>query len=136
VVGNAEGIKELVVRIDKTKPVLVLLPNPPIMTPANGKMVPVRAVVLSADFDSGIQSVKLTSITIHESGGDGSLPTPDDIQNAELGAFDTDFELRAEAPGVGLTRQYSITYTATDHAGNTTVAMTDVRVAKLWQMPW
>lgn len=136
VAGNTEGIQELVVRIDKTKPVLMVLPNPPIITPANGKMVPVRAVVMSADFHSGIESVELTSITIHESGGDASLPTADDIQKAELGTFDTDFELRAEAPGVGLTRQYSITYTATDRAGNTTVAMTDVSVAKLWQLPW
>lgn len=136
VAGNMEDIKELVVKIDKTKPALLVLPNPPIITPASGKMIPVRAVVVNADFHSGIESVNLTSITIHEIGGDGTLPTSDDIQNAELGTFDTDFELRAEAPGAGLTRYYTITYTATDRAGNTTVAKTDVKVAKLWPRPW
>ncbi|MHA6480903.1 carboxypeptidase-like regulatory domain-containing protein [Paenibacillus sp. strain BS8-2] len=136
IAGNTEAIQQHIVKIDKTPPMLLVLPNPPIITPASGLMKSIRANVVRADFYSGIESVQLTSITIHESGGDGTLPTADDIQNAELGTYDTDFDLRAEAPGVGLTRRYTITYTATDKAGNTTVAQTDVGVVKLWQWTW
>lgn len=134
--GNKEAIKQLVVKIDRTPPVLLVVSNPPLLTNANGRMAPVRTVVMGADFYSGVESIELTSIKIHENGGNGTLPTPDDIQKAEYGTFDTSFELRAEAPAPGLTRHYTITYTATDRAGNETTAKTVVSVAKLWSLPW
>ncbi|MEH7009245.1 hypothetical protein V7087_00250 [Neobacillus niacini] len=71
-----------------------------------------NATLDSSDTISGVQSVVLTSITSNEpESKDG------DIQ-AKLGSEDTYFSLRATRSGEGTGRVYTITYTATDHAGN------------------
>lgn len=134
--GNTEDIQTLVVKIDRTKPILLAIVNPLILTPANNKLIPVHAHVFGTDIGSGIDSIELTSITIYDNNGSSPVPPGDDIQKAEFGTFDTDFVLRAEAPSLGLSRQYKVTYTATDRAGNKTAATAVVSVAKLWQFPW
>lgn len=130
VAGNTEDVKQLVVKIDKTKPVLALLLNPPLLNAAGEGMVPVKAVTFGYDGASGIASIVLTSITVYENGG--ALPSGDDIHHADFGTFDTAFELRAKQPAAGLTRQYKVTYTATDLAGNVTTASSAAVVLKRW----
>ena len=41
-----------------------------------------------------------------------------DIQDAQIGTLDTTFKLRADKSSKGSERIYTITYTATDKAGN------------------
>jgi hypothetical protein len=90
--------------------------------PANHKMVTIQAAVESSDAASGLESVVLTSITSNElDSGQG------DIQ-ANIGSTDTSFSLRAERAGSGIGRTYTITYTATDKAGNQTVTSATVTV--------
>jgi hypothetical protein len=63
---------------------------------------------------SGVDSIVLVSITSNENHSE------DDIQGAEYGTADTSFKLRATRAENGKGRIYTITYRATDHAGNTT----------------
>jgi hypothetical protein len=81
-------------------------------------MIPINATLVSNDEGSGVQSVVLTSITsnLPDSGRGG------DIQ-ADFGTADTSFSVRAEKGSI-----YTITYTATDKAGNKTVVTTTVTV--------
>jgi PKD domain len=51
-----------------------------------------------------------------------------DIQEAEFGTGDLEFLLRAERSGKGHGRIYTVTYNATDLAGNTTVKSAEVKV--------
>ena len=87
-------------------------------------MVGVEAAVSSSDI-CGAPSVVLTSITSSEpdnATGSGDGNTVDDIQNAAVGTADFNFDLRAERAGGGGGRVYTVTYRATDAAGNETVA--------------
>ncbi|UUZ97350.1 cadherin-like beta sandwich domain-containing protein [Paenibacillus sp. P25] len=115
--GNVEEPKRLTLKIDKTAPRLSVMPDPSELWPPNHGWVPVKIKLEASDDASGIDRVVLTSITSNEPGG-GSLA--DQIQEAEFGSSDTDFLLRAERNGDGSGRVYTIVYTATDQAGNTT----------------
>ncbi|MCJ8014216.1 chitobiase/beta-hexosaminidase C-terminal domain-containing protein [Paenibacillus sp. KQZ6P-2] len=107
--------------IDKTGPELTIELDQTTIWPANNKMVTVKATV-NARAESGVKSVVLTSITCNEpDSGQG------DIQ-ANIGSEDTTFGLRAVRLGAGSGRVYTITYTATDNAGNQTVATATVTV--------
>ena len=80
-------------------------------------MVTINATLNSSDATSGVESVVLTSITSNQpDSGQG------DIQ-ANFGTAATSFSLRAEK-----SRIYTITYTATDKAGNKTVTTVTVTV--------
>ncbi|WP_193747774.1 carbohydrate-binding protein [Neobacillus niacini] len=120
--GNVEQRHTVTVKIDKTAPTLKIELDPSILWPANHKMVKVNATLDSSDTLSGVKSVVLTSITSNEPESiDG------DIQ-AKLGSEDTSFSLRATRSGEGTGRVYTITYTATDHAGNQRKATATVTV--------
>ncbi|WP_248927577.1 DUF5011 domain-containing protein [Paenibacillus hamazuiensis] len=110
--GNEETAKSVTMNIDKVPPTVRVVLDKTTLWPANKKMVTVTASVYAADDTSQIDSVVLKSITSSEPGG------ADDIQNARIGTFDTSFSLRAEREGRGSGRIYTITYTATDKAGN------------------
>ena len=80
-------------------------------------MVTVNATLNSSDATSGIESVVLTSITSNQpDSGQGDI-------EADIGTEATSFSLRAEKD-----RIYTITYTATDKAGNKTVISVTVIV--------
>jgi PKD repeat protein len=116
--GNIEELKKFEVKIDKTAPNLSISLGENNLWPPNHKMVTVNAVPVTVDM-SDIQSIILTSITSSDPEddlGDGS--TELDIQNADFGTTDFEFDLRAERSGTNETRIYTITYTITDMAGN------------------
>lgn len=116
--GNVEHLKTVEFKVDKTMPALSVQLDKTTIWPANHKMVTVNATLNSGDATSGVESVVLTSITSNKpDSGQG------DIQNADFGTADTSFNLRAEKD-----RIYTITYKATDKAGNKTVVTATVTV--------
>jgi hypothetical protein len=115
---------------DTAPPVVNVWVTPDILWPPNHKMVPVAATVTASDACDSRPAVELESVTVSEDDatntydsaydgtvGDGN--TTDDIQNAEVGTDDLNIALRAERSGSGTGRVYTITYEATDAAGNT-----------------
>jgi large repetitive protein len=116
--GNEEQLKTIEFKVDKTAPELSVQLDKSMIWPPNHMMIPINATLVSNDEGSGLQSVVLTSITsnLPDSGRGG------DIQ-ADFGTADTSFSVRAEKGSI-----YTITYTATDKAGNKTVITTTVTV--------
>ncbi|MFC5468579.1 CBM35 domain-containing protein [Cohnella suwonensis] len=120
--GNLGTVDATVGNIDKTAPLLTIELDKTSLWPANHHMVTVQAALTSSDDASGLESVVLTSITSNEpDSGQGDI-------EANIGSKDTSFALRAERSGDGTGRIYTLTYTATDKAGNTTVASATVTV--------
>lgn len=110
---------------DDAAPLLKVSANPPQLWPPNHKMVEVQVnVAVSDDFDAN-PAVKLVSITSNEPDnglGDGDTAKDIDIRP------DGRIFLRAERSGTGSGRVYTLTYSATDSAGNVTYSTTEVRV--------
>ncbi|RTE08370.1 OmpL47-type beta-barrel domain-containing protein [Paenibacillus whitsoniae] len=114
--GNVEELKTVEFKVDKTVPALSVQLDKTSIWPANHQMATINATLNSSDATSGVESVVLTSIT-----SNGPDTGQGDIQ-ANTGTAATSFRLRAEKG-----RTYTITYTATDKAGNkkvTTVIVT------------
>ena len=115
--GNVEQLKTVEFKVDKMAPALSVQLDKTSIWPADHKMVTINATLNSSDATSGVESVVLTSITSNKpDSGQG------DIQ-ADFGTAATSFNLRAEKD-----RIYTITYTATDKAGNKTVVTATVTV--------
>jgi len=113
---------------DTTPPRLTVSVTPSVLWPPNHLLVPI-VVSVSATDESGIASVILVSVTSNElDDGLGDGDTSGDIQGAPLGTGGTHFSLRAERSGTGQGRTYTITYRATDNAGNVTTASATVSV--------
>lgn len=114
--GNKETVKTETINIDKTAPTLEISVDKTKLWPATHKMVPVTASINASDATSGFNSVSLTSITSNE------ILQSDDIRSVDYNTPITDsttlFELRAERFGKGGARVYTITFTASDKAGN------------------
>ncbi|WP_238187627.1 carboxypeptidase regulatory-like domain-containing protein [Paenibacillus sp. L3-i20] len=129
--GNTEATKSVEVNIDKTLPTLKLKLNTYKLSPVNRKFRPIEVTVDSADNGSGIAAVELTSITITES-KKAYIPKKNssDIQNADYGTNDTSFKLLADVSKKNTSREYLITYTVSDQAGNTTTSSAIVTVTK------
>jgi hypothetical protein len=116
--GNSEAIKAIVIGSqDVTAPSLSVTLDKTVIWPPNKKMIAITASVNASDADSGVASVILTSIVCSD-----PTSSPSDIQ-AAIGTSATTFNLRAEKD-----RTYTITYTATDNAGNKTVVSSVVTV--------
>jgi len=110
-----------VANIDKTAPQLSVQLDKTTLWPANHKLVEVNATWSADDGEgSGVASVVLDSIASSEAETDAG-----DIQ-AVLGAPTATFALRAEREGNGTGRVYTVTYKATDAAGNETFVSVDV----------
>jgi hypothetical protein len=115
--------------VDTTPPTLSVSVSPARLSPPNHKLVPITATVVATDTCDGSPVVWLVSITSNEAdngGGDGD--TTDDIQGESFGTDDRQFLLRSERSGKGSGRVYTITYSATDASGNTTVRQAIVTV--------
>lgn len=118
--GNKEAPQTETIKIDKTAPEVTVSLDKTIL-PVNHKMYTVSATVNATDEASGVKTVVLDSITSNEDPlAKGSGQTSVDIQNADYGTFDTQFDLRGERSGKGDGRTYTVTYTVTDQAGNAT----------------
>ncbi|MDQ0871555.1 pectin methylesterase-like acyl-CoA thioesterase [Paenibacillus sp. V4I3] len=129
--GNTGTVVASVNNIDKTAPTLRIVLDKTTLMPVNHQLETVNASVYADDGMSGIDSVVLISITSNEpDGGMGNGDQPNDIQGAEYGTPDTSFMLRAERAGTGSGRVYTITYTATDKAGNKTTVSVTVTVPR------
>jgi hypothetical protein len=120
--GNEEAAKSITLKLDKSAPTINVTLNKSTLWPPNNKFVTVTASVYANDSISQIDSIVLTSITSNEAGG------ANDIQNAQFGTLDTSFDLRAKSLGSGSGRLYTITYNATDKAGNKSSATATVSV--------
>lgn len=115
--GNEEPIQSLAVSIDKTAPTLSLLLDRTEIWPPNKKMAIVNATVNANDAGgSGLDSVILTSIVSNVPEAIGDI-------DARIGTDATSFSLKAVKG-----RIYTITYTATDRAGNRTNGTATVTV--------
>ncbi|WHX26107.1 glycoside hydrolase N-terminal domain-containing protein [Virgibacillus halodenitrificans] len=129
--GNVEEYKTLTVKVDKTAPELRLKLSKTELSKPNHNLVPIDVTLDGKDAGSGIDSIVLKSITSNEAdNGKGDGNTVNDIQDAAFGTEDTAFKLRAERSGNGEGRVYTVTYTATDKAGNKVTANAEVRVPK------
>ncbi len=105
------------INIDKTAPLISGLPAPDCtLWPPNHKLVWVATVVPS-DGLSGLAVESLTVVSNEQEDGRGDGHTaPDFVIN------DASVQLRAERSGAGDGRVYTITASATDLAGNSTMA--------------
>lgn len=120
---------EFVFGEDELPPVLQLEVDKPVLKARGHRMETIRVTANATDEESGIASITLVSITSNEpDNGKGDGNTNNDIQGAEYGTSDFEFELRAERSGAGSGRVYTITYEAADDAGNRTTANVTVTV--------
>ncbi len=105
---------------DSVSPVLSVAVAPGLIWPPNHRMVDMGASVVASDVCT-TPTVLLASVTSSEpddAPGEGDGNTTGDIQGAQVGTSNFDFQLRAERNGGGQGRAYLITYTAVDSSGN------------------
>jgi hypothetical protein len=115
--GNVERAKATRVRIDKTEPLAIAVALPTVLLPANRRMVDITVLPLTLDLLSGVDELKLVSVTSDDPG-----MTADDVAGWTTGTKDTRGRLRAERTASGDRRIYSLTYRVTDRAGNEALA--------------
>jgi hypothetical protein len=114
---------------DATPPMVFASPDPSLLWPPNHKLHDVHVGVLAFDACDAHPDVELVSIQSSESDdGTGDGNTSGDIQGAEVGSDDRDFQLRAERAGPGSGRTYSALYRATDLALNHSDSLVQVIV--------
>ena len=115
--------------VDTTPPTLSVSVSPARLSPPNHKLVPITVTIVATDTCDASPVVRLVSIMSNEAdNGLGDGDQPDDIQGAAFGTDDRQFLLRSERSGTGSGRVYTITYSATDASGNTTVRQATVTV--------
>jgi len=123
-VGNLEAAKTLVVRIDTTAPVGRLSLSPSVLWPDNHKLVRIRTHLFVASDLSGPVSVAGPVVRSNEpqTGLDRKDVGPDwVVKHGKL-------YLRAERSDRGKGRIYTVTYTLTDRAGNSSQVSDTVTV--------
>ncbi|KAF0146379.1 MAG: VBCS repeat-containing protein [Nitrospirae bacterium] len=117
--GNIGQAKSVEIMIDRTPPVLSVTLNPGLLWPPNHKMVNIMpSITVSDNLTSNVQ-VELISVTSSEP--DNGLGDGDTANDIVVNADGT-LSLRAERAGTGNGRVYTITYRATDFAGNATIS--------------
>ncbi|WP_059173533.1 S8 family serine peptidase [Bacillus sp. FJAT-27445] len=123
--GNVEEAQSIEVKFDKTAPILKATVDKAELFPPNNKFEKIKVTLAYSDAVSGIESVVLESIKVND-----LKYNNDGIQDATYGTQDVEFSLRASKNSDDSSRIYTITYIATDKAGNTTKATTTVIVPK------
>jgi hypothetical protein len=127
--GSTAGVT-VTVR-DTLPPTLSIQTTPSTLWPPNHGMVPVHLVLTAADRCTPEPGVTLVSVTSNEpddAPGNDDGTTTGDIQGVEPGTADGDVLLRSERNGKGAGRVYTLTYRATDAAGNTTPGLATIVV--------
>ncbi|MBI4504222.1 MAG: hypothetical protein HY691_01695 [Chloroflexi bacterium] len=129
--GNSASASFGPIKIDKTSPALTVSCSPNRLWPPNHKLRDVTAAPNASDSLSGIAATVLTSVTSNEpDDGLGDGDTAGDIAGWSIGTPDTAGQLRAERSGTGTGRVYTLAYTTTDNAGNSTSASCTVTVPR------
>lgn len=100
--------------VDRAPPHLQVSLDHEYLWPPDHELIPIRAVVEASDACDPNPSWRLLSITSDEAVG-GTDP---DVTDAEPGAPDDAFQLRAAREGYGDGRTYTIVYEASDASGN------------------
>lgn len=99
---------------DTVPPYISVTLSPNVIWPPNKRMVPITATVIASDNKDATPTIRLISIECNDC--DSAV---NDIANATFGTDDRQFMLRADRIGHSKTgRVYTITYSATDSAGN------------------
>jgi hypothetical protein len=120
--GLTDTCQATVTVVDTTPPEIEVYLTPDILWAPNHEMVDIEAIVPATD-NCGDPWVSLVDVTSSEDDnglGDGN--TTDDIQGAEYGTPDFNFQLRAERSALGEGRFYTVSYVAMDSSGNMTQA--------------
>ena len=125
--GKTATDEVVVVVEDTTPPAADLTVSPRKIWPPNHKMVDVFA---GLDIhDCGEVTVTLESVTSNEpDNGLGDGDTENDIQGADVGTDDRNFQVRAERSGRGSGRVYTVVYKVVDAAGLETFVTGFIRV--------
>lgn len=128
--GEFDDSDEVVITVeDTTPPTITVELNRLVLWPPNHKLVDITATVTVEDLCDEDATFVLTSITSDEPDeGLGDGDRPNDIQGAELGTADVEFQLRSERSGLGDGRVYTIVYTATDASANSAEVTVEVHV--------
>jgi hypothetical protein len=106
--------------IPTSPPTISVQLNPNLLQPMNHQMVDIMATVTALDAchaPIGFVLVSITSSEPDDADGNSDGSTVNDIQGAAPGTADTAFQLRAERDRLGSGRTYTVTYRATDAAG-------------------
>ncbi len=126
IVAQIDSIKKVQEGGDSEPPeILSLSATPSVLWPPNGKMIPVRVVVVAED-NVGVVSSKIISVASNESAESfrsGRKAGANWLVTGDLTLF-----LRAERTGSGGGRVYDIAVECRDAAGNASVAHTQVVV--------
>ena len=127
--GNESTCEATVNVEDTTPPVLEVALNRYVLWPPNHNMSTILAEVTVTDVCDPEAAFVLAGVSSSEpDNGMGDGDTENDIQGADLGTADVEFQLRAERMGPGDGRVYTILYTASDESGNTTDSTLTVTV--------
>jgi hypothetical protein len=127
--GNQASCVAVVTVEDTTPPEISVTLNRYVLWPPNHKMADIIATVAVDDICDEDPDTILVDITSNEpdnNGGDGD--TDGDIQNADFGTADFEFQLRSERSGKRTGRIYTITYRGTDDSGNSADSVVFVEV--------
>ncbi len=128
--GNVSACTRTVTVVDTIPPIMTVVLSRDVLWPPNHKLADITATVAVSDICDPNASFVLTSITSDEpDNGLGDGDQAPDFTDANFGTPDTSFRLRSERGGLGDGRVYTITYTASDKSGNTTVVTAEVRVS-------
>ena len=126
--GEMDSDTVLVEVADTTPPEIDVSVSPDSLWPPNHKLHTIHANVIATDNCPGVSYV-LSDITSDEpDNGTGDGNTDADIQNADFGTPDLEFDLRSERAGGQDGRTYTVTYTATDVGNNSTEDSATVEV--------
>jgi hypothetical protein len=99
-------------RFDATAPLVSCVPTPATLWPPNEKLVPVFIAVLVTDRLSGPAGFALNGVTSNEP------LSAEDVTEFAVGTADADGFLRAKRLGNAGDREYTLSYTGSDVAGN------------------
>ena len=123
--GNVEAVGEVIVRIDKSNPVVTLESDRSVLWPPTGQLVPVTLTGSGSDLVSGLAGV---TYAVTDEYGTTLAIAPRPLTGSAASWTDA-IELEARRSGTDLDgRQYTIVATIRDAAGRTTSATVAVLV--------
>lgn len=129
--GNPGSCVAILTVADTTRPDLAVSVSPHSLWPPNHRYVTVDAAVAVSDACDPAPTFRLSrAISNEPESGRGDADTSEDVAGADLGSPDTSVELRAERSTRGGDRVYTLTYTASDAAGNHVDASAEVSVRR------